>query len=297
LQDLLVEEIRDLYDAEKQLIRALPKMAKAASDSELGEAFREHLEQTKGQARRIEEVFGFLEMKPKSKLCQAMKGLVEEGQETMGEDMEDSLMDCAIIGAARRIEHYEMAGYDTARSLAQSVGIKEISNLLQETLNEETQADKRLMQIAKRLVKDAGRPPAADERGGKSASIGSAKPTAKGTTKKGGSKAGAAKSTHSGHTTTDHDEIRQWAEARGAHPACVRGTGKKGGVGMIRLDFPGFSGEKSLQEISWDEWFQSFDDNDLALVYQEETVEGQKSNFNKLVSRKTVQSGKARSAR
>jgi hypothetical protein len=88
------------------------------------------------------------------------------------------------------------------------------------------------------------------------------------------------------NTTTDHEEIRQWAEERGAHPACVRGTGKKkGDIGMIRLDFPGFSGENSLEEISWDEWFKAFDKNKLALIYQEQTAEGEKSNFNKLVSR------------
>jgi hypothetical protein len=86
-------------------------------------------------------------------------------------------------------------------------------------------------------------------------------------------------------TLTDHEEIRRWAEERGAKPACVKGTGDKGDVGMIRLDFPGFSGEQSLQEISWDEWFESFDENELALIVQERTAAGEKSNFNKLISR------------
>jgi len=95
-------------------------------------------------------------------------------------------------------------------------------------------------------------------------------------------------SRHSSKTTTDHEEIRRWAEARGARPACVRGTGGKGDPGMIRLDFPGYSGAGSLEEISWDEWFKAFDENNLALVYQDQTAEGEKSNFNKLVARESA---------
>ena len=92
-------------------------------------------------------------------------------------------------------------------------------------------------------------------------------------------------SSHTSTTTTNHDEIRRWAEARGAQPACVKGTGGKGDPGMIRLDFPGYSGSDSLQHISWDEWFRAFDANDLALVYQDRTADGARTNFNKLVSR------------
>ena len=107
----------------------------------------------------------------------------------------------------------------------------------------------------------------------------------------GGSRAQSGKGRRGGSAQplVDHEQIRQWAEERGAQPACVRGTGrKKGEIGMIRLDFPGFSGEKSLQSISWDEWFEQFDANNLALVVQEQTSRGQKSNFNKLVSRENV---------
>jgi hypothetical protein len=92
------------------------------------------------------------------------------------------------------------------------------------------------------------------------------------------------------HPVTDHRKIQEWAEERGGKPACVKGTGGKGDTGMIRIDFPGYSGEESLQEISWDEWFKKFDENQLALLIQETTAEGQKSNFNKLVSRHTVES-------
>ena len=95
-------------------------------------------------------------------------------------------------------------------------------------------------------------------------------------------------SSHSSHTTTDHNEIRKWAQARGAKPARVKGTGNKSDVGMIRLDFPGYSGARSLEDISWDEWFDAFDENGLALVYQDETAEGERSNFNKLIARDTA---------
>jgi hypothetical protein len=95
----------------------------------------------------------------------------------------------------------------------------------------------------------------------------------------------AAKTSHTSHTTTNHDEIRRWAEERGATPSCVRGTGDKNDIGMIRLDFPGYSGEGKLEPISWEEWFEKFDESNLALVYQAETASGERSNFNKLISR------------
>ncbi len=108
-----------------------------------------------------------------------------------------------------------------------------------------------------------------------------------------GSRAGAQSRTSSrsaqSRTTSDHEEIRKWAEERGAHPACVRGTGGKGDIGMLRLDFPGYTGEDKLQPISWDEWFEKFDERGLALLFQEKTARGQRSNFNKLVNRETAQ--------
>jgi len=97
-------------------------------------------------------------------------------------------------------------------------------------------------------------------------------------------------STHSSQTTTNHEEIRKWAEARGAKPACVRGTGDKGDIGILRLDFPGYTGEDKLQEISWDEWFAKFEDRKLALLHQETTADGKKSNFNKIISREHARS-------
>ena len=100
---------------------------------------------------------------------------------------------------------------------------------------------------------------------------------------------GSARSQTRSRTTTDHEEIRSWAEDRGAHPACVRGTGGRGDIGMLRLDFPGYSGKQSLQEISWDEFFEKFDERGLALLYQEETAGGERSNFNQLVGRETAE--------
>src|SRR4051812_26921454 len=113
IRELLIHQMQDLYDAEKQLTRALPKMAKAASNPELSQAFQTHLEETRGQVQRLEQAFGMLGVKPKGKSCAAMKGLVEEAVETMGEDMPEELLDSAIICSAQKVEHYEIAGYGT----------------------------------------------------------------------------------------------------------------------------------------------------------------------------------------
>lgn len=157
LQDQFIEEIRDLYDAEKQLVRALPKMAKAANSEQLKMAFQEHLEQTKGQVERLEQVFEMLGQKARSKSCKAMRGLVEEGQEIMQEDAEENLADLALIGAAQKVEHYEMTGYGTVRTFAQAMGNKDAAQLLDQTLKEEEATDKKLTTIAKSLYKEAQR--------------------------------------------------------------------------------------------------------------------------------------------
>jgi ferritin-like metal-binding protein YciE len=152
LEDVLIEELKDLYDAEKQLTRALPKMAKSASAPELKAAIQEHLEVTKGQVQRLEQVFEQLGKPARGKPCQAMKGLVAEGQEVMGEDMPKELLDVALIGAAQRVEHYEMAGYGTVRTLAQTLGHRDVAQLLEQTLREEEETDKKLTMIAKKYV-------------------------------------------------------------------------------------------------------------------------------------------------
>jgi len=152
LEDVLVDELKDLLDAEKQLTRALPKMAKSASAPELKAAIQEHLEVTKGQVQRLEQVFEQLGKPARGKPCQAMKGLVAEGQELMSEDMPEELLDVGLIAAAQKVEHYEMAGYGTVRTLAQTLGHREVAQLLEQTLKEEEETDKKLTTIAKKYV-------------------------------------------------------------------------------------------------------------------------------------------------
>ena len=147
-RDLLVEELKDLYSAETQLIKALPRMAKAASSDELKNAFQTHLEQTKGHAERLEKIMKQLDESPKGKTCKAMKGLIEEGKEAMEEDAADAIMDLALITAAQKVEHYEIAGYGCARTLAELSGEQKIAAVLQETLNEEGETDKLLTEVA-----------------------------------------------------------------------------------------------------------------------------------------------------
>jgi ferritin-like metal-binding protein YciE len=157
LQELLVEEIKDLYDAEHQLTKALPKMAKAATNTQLQNAFTSHLTETEGHIKRLEQVFEALGEKPTRKTCKAMKGLVEEGSEAIEEDMEPEVKDAALIAAAQRVEHYEMAGYGSARSFAQTLGHSSVVKLLQQTLNEEGAADEKLTKIAESRVNEKAR--------------------------------------------------------------------------------------------------------------------------------------------
>ncbi|WP_435011119.1 ferritin-like domain-containing protein [Tundrisphaera lichenicola] len=148
LMKLYVEELRDLYSAEKQILKALPKMIKAATSPDLKAAFTAHLEETEGQVGRLEEIFQELGKKPTGKTCKAMQGLVEEGAELMGEDIEPQVLDAGLIAAAQRVEHYEIAGYGTVRTYAKLLGEKQAMTLLQETLDEEGATDKKLSSLA-----------------------------------------------------------------------------------------------------------------------------------------------------
>jgi ferritin-like metal-binding protein YciE len=152
LRKLFVEELRDLYSAENQLVKALPKMATGASSEELKQALEDHLEQTQGHVERLEEVFEQLDETPKGKTCKAMKGLVEEGSEILEEDGEDSVVDAGIIAAAQKVEHYEIASYGTVRAWAGLLGENEAAELLQETLDEEGEANKLLNKLAQDIV-------------------------------------------------------------------------------------------------------------------------------------------------
>jgi ferritin-like metal-binding protein YciE len=154
LRSLLLDEIKDLYDAEKQLVKALPKMAKASAAPELRAAFEEHLEVTRGHVERMEKVFEILGETARGKKCKAMEGLVEEGGELIDEkdDADPTVLDAGLIAAAQRVEHYEMAGYGCVRTFARLLGENEAADLLQETLDEEGEADKKLTELAETVI-------------------------------------------------------------------------------------------------------------------------------------------------
>lgn len=151
LRDLYIDELKDLYNAENQLVKALPKMAKAASADELKQGFEKHLQQTRGHVKRLERIFESLDESPKGKKCAGMEGLVKEGSEVIEEDFEGALMDAALIGAAQRVEHYEIAAYGTASEFAKILGESEHVALLEETLQEEKETDEKLTELAKEI--------------------------------------------------------------------------------------------------------------------------------------------------
>src|SRR3984957_6803502 len=155
LKDLLEDEIKDLYSAEKQLTKAIPKMAKGSTDPALKKAFENHLKETHSQVARLEKAAGLLDMKPTGKKCMGMEGGVKEGAGALGEDGEDNVLDIGIIGAGSRVEHYEMAGYLTAISLATRIGAIDVVGLLRQSLAEEENAEKTLRKIASGLIKTA----------------------------------------------------------------------------------------------------------------------------------------------
>jgi ferritin-like metal-binding protein YciE len=152
LRDLLTEELRDLYSAETQLADALPKMAEAASSNQLKSAFTHHLKETKQHVSRLEGIFQQIGEKPSGETCEAMKGLIKEGETLVKAEGDPDVRDAGLVGAAQRVEHYEIAGYGTARSLARRLGESQFAETLQQTLNEEAEADKKLTSIAESQV-------------------------------------------------------------------------------------------------------------------------------------------------
>jgi ferritin-like metal-binding protein YciE len=161
LKDLLEDEIRDLYSAEKQLTNAIPKMAKGANDPALQDAFKGHLKETEAQVQRLEQIAGILEIKPSGKKCVGMEGCIKEGAEALSEDGDENILDLGIIGAGSRVEHYEMAGYLTAISLAEQIGEKQVVSLLRASLAEEQGAEDKLRKIAATLLMGAPKKAAA----------------------------------------------------------------------------------------------------------------------------------------
>lgn len=151
LRELLIEELKDLYSAEKQIVKALPKIIRGAASAELKAAITEHLEVTKTQVTRLEEAFGQLQQKPKAKHCKGMEGLLKEGSECLEEEDKGALRDLQLIGAAQRVEHYEMAAYGTAKTMAEKLQLSDTLELLGETLAEEEEADTKLTEVAEAL--------------------------------------------------------------------------------------------------------------------------------------------------
>lgn len=152
LHDLYVDELKDLYNAENQVLKALPKMAKAASAPKLAAAFTGHLAETKIHIERLETIFKQLDTSPKGKKCKAMEGLLTEGQDLMAQDADPSVMDAALIAAAQRVEHYEMAGYGCVRTYARLLGEEQAADMLQKTLDEEGATDKKLTKLAESVI-------------------------------------------------------------------------------------------------------------------------------------------------
>jgi ferritin-like metal-binding protein YciE len=190
LHDAFIDELRDVYNAEQQITKALPKMIKAASSPNLQQAFSSHLEQTRGQIARLEEVFGSIEEKVRGKKCDGMAGIIEEGKSAMQEDFDDETMDAALIASAQRVEHYEMAAYGTLVAWAEVMGHSEAAELLRATLDEEKETDEKLTALAQgginRSAADAANPDGQEEEreapapvARKTASRGKAKPKAR----------------------------------------------------------------------------------------------------------------------
>ena len=155
LKELYIDELRDLFDAENKLVKALPKLAKAASSEKLRAGFEEHLEQTRGHVERLEEIFEALDEKSTGKKCAGMAGLVKEGEEIMDEDLSAEVMDAALISAAQRVEHYEIAAYGCVSAWAQLLGESEANALLEKTLEEEKETDQKLTQLAEEINVEA----------------------------------------------------------------------------------------------------------------------------------------------
>ncbi len=154
MEDLFLEQMEDLYDAEKRLVKALPKMAEASTSQSLGQALQSHLLETEGHVSRLEKIFGMLGKDPKSQTCDAMKGLISEGEDIVSDIDKSSLRDAGVIAAANRVEHYEIAAYGSARTFAQTLGMTQAAALLEQTLQEEKKADQKLTQLAESMINE-----------------------------------------------------------------------------------------------------------------------------------------------
>src|ERR1700730_14917626 len=169
LKDVLLDELRDMYSAENQLVKALPKLAKGAKNAKLKEPFTAHLEETKGQVERLKEVFEHLEEKPTGEHCDGMEGIVEEGKSALEKDEDDASFDCGLIGAALRTEHYEIAAYQATISMAKTLGMQDVIDLLTENLNEELAGGENITEAAKPILLESSQEPEQGKKKPKSA--------------------------------------------------------------------------------------------------------------------------------
>lgn len=155
LKDLMIDELKDLYSAENQILKALPKMIKKATSTELKRGFEKHLKETQGHVERLEKIFQQLDAKPGGKKCKGMEGVIADGKDLMEQDAEPEVMDAGLIGAAQHVEHYEMAGYGCVRTYAELLGLGQIAGLLQKTLDEEKATDAKLTELAQQINVEA----------------------------------------------------------------------------------------------------------------------------------------------
>jgi ferritin-like metal-binding protein YciE len=155
LRDLMIDELKDLYSAENQILKALPKMIKKATSPDLKQGFEKHLKETEGQVGRLDKIFQELNESPRGKKCKGMEGIIADGKELMEEDAEPEVLDAGLIGAAQHVEHYEMAGYGCARTYAELLGLNNVARLLQQTLDEEKATDQKLTELAKGINVEA----------------------------------------------------------------------------------------------------------------------------------------------
>jgi ferritin-like metal-binding protein YciE len=192
-EELFVDELKDIYSAEKQAVRAYPRLTKAVQSDELKQAMQEHLEQTKGQIERLDRIFEILDKRSSGKTCEGMKGLVEEAQTHVEEIEKGPVLDCAIIGALQRVEHYEIAAYGTVATLAEAMGQEQVKELLGETLEEEKETDERLTQVAQSVNTEALNE-GGEEEGSESENGSSSNGSRRGSTSRGSSRSSAKKS-------------------------------------------------------------------------------------------------------
>jgi len=201
-EELFVDELKDIYSAEKQAVKAFPRLAKAVQSEELKQAMQDHLEQTKGQVERLDRIFEILEKRSSGKTCEGMKGLVTEAQSQLEEIEKGPVLDCAIIGALQRIEHYEIAAYGTVATLAEAMGQEEVKELLGETLQEEKETDERLTEVAQSVNSEAlsegSEEEGSEEEENGSSSNGSGRRTSSRGSSKTSSKSNASRSSRSG---------------------------------------------------------------------------------------------------